>query len=454
MLFWSGFEKQVDIARMVNIVMTSIPWIANIYAVQLLLMYTFAVLGMQFFGNALPDTDSSGDNHIVFNYNSFGKAVNTLLDLLTGNLWDTVLFDTVGATGSKTAILFYVLWLVLSRWLVVAMIVTVLFYRIDVDTEDYLKIAARNSMRSVFALEHAFMQCHKSYAFITWRRRYEDASGNRVSTKGQIKLVEYSPPAAQPGVWQRMRESPRSLLIFEPRHPVRKLCIWLTAPIAGVSSPKAIKTPGLRASVKRRSRTAGERSCWERLPGRLGSQMFARYVMETILMAAVITSLVLVAIDLECYTGRRSRTEHKYATYLGEIVVIGVFVVEAFVLTIARGFIWLPGAYLRDPINLLDFGIMILSVLCFLALNSMAWDNSTAISAIKAVRALRVVRLLKSASGAPELASVLKAIQTSGKALCLAGAVTLFFWMQWSILGLQVWASDVVDDCVMKIFLS
>ena len=31
--------------RMVSIILTSIPWIVNIYAVQLLLMYTFTVLG-------------------------------------------------------------------------------------------------------------------------------------------------------------------------------------------------------------------------------------------------------------------------------------------------------------------------------------------------------------------------------------------------------------------------
>lgn len=85
-----------------------------------------------------------------------------------------VMFDTVGATGQQTGIVFYVVWLVMSRWLVVAMVVTVLFYRIGVDTEDYLKVAAKNSMRSVFALERAFMQCHKSHVFLTWRRRYEE----------------------------------------------------------------------------------------------------------------------------------------------------------------------------------------------------------------------------------------------------------------------------------------
>lgn len=39
-------DGQVDLGRMISIITTSIPWIVNIYVVQLLLMYTFAVLGM------------------------------------------------------------------------------------------------------------------------------------------------------------------------------------------------------------------------------------------------------------------------------------------------------------------------------------------------------------------------------------------------------------------------
>lgn len=77
---------------------------------------------MQFFGGALQDVEAATDNSIRFNYNSFGKAGVTLLDLLTGNLWSEIMFDTVGATGSQTGIIFYVVWLVLSRWLAVAMV--------------------------------------------------------------------------------------------------------------------------------------------------------------------------------------------------------------------------------------------------------------------------------------------------------------------------------------------
>lgn len=46
--------------------------------------------GMQFFGGTLPDVEESLDNSIRFNYNSFGKAAVTILDLFTGNRWSEV----------------------------------------------------------------------------------------------------------------------------------------------------------------------------------------------------------------------------------------------------------------------------------------------------------------------------------------------------------------------------
>lgn len=42
---WVNENGQVDLGRMVSIMTTSIPWIVSIYVVQLLLMYTFTVLG-------------------------------------------------------------------------------------------------------------------------------------------------------------------------------------------------------------------------------------------------------------------------------------------------------------------------------------------------------------------------------------------------------------------------
>ena len=112
----------------------------------------------------------------------------TLLDLLTGNVWDQLMFDTVEATGREAGtVAFYVVWLVLSRWLTVAMVVTVLFNRIDADTEDYLKIAAKTSMHSVFALERAFMQ-------VCYSRRGQATPPLLAAAPRRLGLVIFPPP--------------------------------------------------------------------------------------------------------------------------------------------------------------------------------------------------------------------------------------------------------------------
>lgn len=372
----------------------------------------------------------------------------TLLDLLTGNLWDEVMFDTVGATGSQSGIIFYVLWLILSRWLVVAMVVTVFFYRIDVDTEDYLKIAARNSMRSVFALEHAFMQCHKSHVFVTWRRRYEETTGNRTSNKGQIKLLEYSRPAAQPGPWKRMVSSKNSLLTFAPQNPVREFCVWLTQPpifdkrsTNGSSTsnrhqgPMAATNSGFSID-----REVGQRSCWERfIVHRSRLHWFARCVVETLFILAGIVTLVDVSMDAELHTTRRGESDYVSVMYALEVFAVVVFSLEAIVLFVAKGVVFLPGAYLRDPLNILDFSVTVLSGVCLVVFQSASWNSSALVSALKAARALRAARLLRLVGNAHGLVRVLESIRSSGRALCLAGMITVFFWMQWSIVGLQVW---------------
>ncbi|CAB1107988.1 unnamed protein product [Ectocarpus sp. CCAP 1310/34] len=477
-------DGQVDLGRMISIITTSIPWIVNIYVVQLVLMYTFAVLeqplfpfkilsGMQFFGGDLEDVESEGDNSIRFNYNSFGKATVTLLDLLTGNVWSELMFDTVAATGQQSGIFFYVAWLVLSRWLAVAMVVTVLFNRIDVDTEDYLKIAAKHSMRSLFALEHAFMQCHKSHAFLTWRKRYEEATGNRSSTRGQMKLLEYSPPAAQPGLWQKVAASKKSLLIFGPQNRFREFCRWLTTSAAVVppspldiesernASVGAVHHRGSRSGrhggwVRRGTQgdvlagsgrpnassalsKRGNQGCWRRFVRRRKPRRFARLAYQTAQVSAVVVTLVVVSLDAELVSGRR--TEGVVMTrLLLETASVWAFLADALLCIVAQGLVLLPGGYLRDPANVLAFVLTILSAVCLWSFGGTVGRGTLlSVSTLKALRGLNVFRLLRLAALSRSLTDLLRSLRSSRKALCLVGGVVVFFWLQGAIVGLQVW---------------
>eukprot|EP00752_Nemacystus_decipiens_P004767 g4338.t2 len=456
-------SPQVDMGRMVSIILTSIPWVVNIYVVQLLLMYTFTVLGMQFFGGKLNEFNAEADNSIRFNYNSFGKAAATLLDLLTGNLWDELMFDTVEATGQETGVVFYVAWLVLSRWLTVAMVVTVLFNRINVDTEDYLKIAAKTSMHSVFALERAFMQCHKSHAFLVWRKRYEEAAAHRSSTRGQMKLLEYRPPSAQPGLWQRIVTSKRSLLLFEPTNRVRRLCVWLASPVPVTpptigEPPKDVPgsvagvLPGSGGSSSARGKSPSpssvegrynEGGCWKRFLERRRKKhrRLARAAFQSAEVLAVVAILVVVAVDVEIFSGRRAAADRTTGAVRAlETAAVSAFLAQALVVIVARGLVLLPGAYLRRSSSVLGFALTVLSTACLWPFgNSAPGGEGLWLSAVKALRALNALRLVRLARLSHSLMDLLRALRSSGKALCLAGAVVLSFWIQWSIVGLQVW---------------
>ena len=296
------------------------------------------------------------------------------------------------------------------------------------------------------------MQCHKSYAFLVWRKRYEEATAHRSSTRGQMKLLEYRPPAAQPGLWQKIMTSERSLLLFEPHNRIREFCRWLTSPTPITPSNPPNEGPkngtgSVRATSEGLPGLGGARAepfvgknhgCWRRFLGREKHHRFARVAFHIVEVCAIVTILVVVSLDVELASGRRTAVDKTSAMRVLETTAVSAFVAEAVVQTIAQGLILLPGAYLRSLSNILGFSLTVLSAVCLWPFGDTTRGGDLPLSAVKALRALNVLRLVRFAKLSCSLMDLLKALRSSGKALCLAGAVVLSFWIQWAIVGLQV----------------
>lgn len=309
-------------------------------------------------------------------------------------------------------------------------------------------------------------QCHKSHAFLVWRKRYEEATANRSSTKGQMKLLEYTPPAAQPGPWQKVVTSKKSLMLFGPHNRIREFCRWLTSSAAvvnpgpgsnepenltgsdatddtgkhSIGASRNVEAPSARSRSKRRPSASmrGPQGCWRRILGRRKVHRLARFVFQAFEIFAVAALLVVVALDAELTSGRRTSADETSAMRRLETVAVYAFLAEALVLVVAQGLILLPGAYLRDSSNVFSFSLTVLSAVCLWVFGGAAWAGSLSVSTLKALRALNVFRLLKFAKLSRSLTDLLKAIRSSGKSLCLVGGTVLFFWLQWAIVGLQV----------------
>ncbi len=158
---------------MLNLLLRASLWVVYIYMVLILSIYIFSVLGMQFFGNSDLSQADPNTNDLSFNYSSFGKSTITVLNLLTGSYWSQIMHSTIDAVGIAS-IVYYILWLVLSRWVMLAAVVSILFYQVDRDGEEHLRVMARASVRSVYALDHAFKQTCRNMLYIMWRQKYYD----------------------------------------------------------------------------------------------------------------------------------------------------------------------------------------------------------------------------------------------------------------------------------------
>lgn len=313
-----------------------------------------------------------------------------------------------------------------------------------------------------------------------------------------MRLVEYCPPAAQPGRWEKIVASEKSLLLFGPSSRVRAFCRWLSGPNPVTSSdPSPLRgepenaTGSSSGSSRNNSRssshagvTAGpqtgatlpggvrslrttanppsaaaarcsvnNRGWWRGLLGGKGRhrrRWLARGAFQTAQICAVASILAVVSLDAEIASGRRAAADKTGTARLLEAAAVSAFVAEALVLAIARGLVLLPGSYLRgSSSDTLGFSLTVLSAVCLLwpiggggvaagGAGDGEGGEGRLLSAVKALRALNVLRLARFAELSSSLMDLLRALRSSGRALFLAGAVVLFFWLQWSIVGLQV----------------
>lgn len=291
-----------------------------------------------------------------------------------------------------------------------------------------------------------------------------------------MKLLEYTPPAAQPGLWQKVVASKRSLLIFGPQNRAREFCRWLTTSAAVVSpspldieseknaSVGAVNDRGPRSGrqgggVRRGTQadvlagsgrpnassaisTRGNQGCWRRFLRRRKTRRLARLAYQTAQVSAVVITLVVVSLDAELVSGRRTEGGVGTTRLLLETASVWAFLADALLCIVAQGLVLLPGGYLRDPSNILALVLTILSAVCLWGFGSTGGRGTLlSVSTLKALRGLNVFRLLRLAELSRSLTDLLRSLRSSGKALCLVGGVVVFFWLQWAIVGLQVLAT-------------
>jgi len=110
-----------------------------------------------------------------------------------------------------------------------------------------------------------------------------------------------------------------------------------------------------------------------------------------------------------------------------------IFLLEACIKIFVMGFVVGKHTYLRDPFNILDFVIVILSIVSYLL---DVLDTKIDISYIRAFRALRALRPLKLVSKNEGMKMIVNSLLSSIKQLMNVMLIALLFFFVFGIIGI------------------
>jgi Ion transport protein len=120
-------------------------------------------------------------------------------------------------------------------------------------------------------------------------------------------------------------------------------------------------------------------------------------------------------------------------------IISGCFIAEAVLKIIALGFVWGEGTYLKDSWNILDFMIVLSSVLNWL-LSAFSTVSFSFLRGFRALRALRPLRMISKDEGMKTVVnSLLKAIPS----LFNVALINLLFLVVFGILGVQIFKGEL-----------
>jgi voltage-dependent calcium channel T type alpha-1I len=96
-------KSWTTLRKLLETVLNSFSSIANLGLLMFLLIFIYALIGMQFFSGEIPDNE---DGEFRFNFNSFGYSLITIFVLLTSENWNDILINFIHKDGFEASLYF------------------------------------------------------------------------------------------------------------------------------------------------------------------------------------------------------------------------------------------------------------------------------------------------------------------------------------------------------------
>ncbi|KAJ5082292.1 hypothetical protein N7532_011335 [Penicillium argentinense] len=246
------------------------------------------------------------------------------------------------------------------------------------------------------------------YAKLQFSRAYEDLDPRTMAK--EVVSAEAARKKAQREYLVKHPNYNKSLYMFHPTHPVRRLCQRIVGPGRGHQRVEGVDP---------------YKPLW--------------YSFSAFIYAAIVAMVLLACITTPLYQREYFRTNRNWFVYTDMSFAI-VFTFEAAIKVIADGFFWTPNAYFRSSWGFID-GVVLLTLWINVGGSLQKdWSVSRGIGAFKALRALRLLNVSDNAKD-----TFHSVIIVGGWKVISAAAVSMSFLIPFAIYGVNLFNGQMVS---------
>ncbi|KAJ5553915.1 hypothetical protein N7513_003874 [Penicillium frequentans] len=202
----------------------------------------------------------------------------------------------------------------------------------------------------------------------------------------------------------------KSLYMFGPHHPIRKLCQRIVGPGRGNQRVEGVDP---------------YKPVW--------------FTFSAIIYAAIVAMVVLACITTPLYQRQYFRTDRNWFVYTDMGFAV-IFTIEATIKVIADGFFWTPNAYFRSSWGFID-GIVLVTL--WVNVGSSLYQDFSISRPIGAFKALRALRLLNVSDSAKD--TFHSVIILGGMKIIAAAAVSLSFLIPFAIYAVNLFNGQLMS---------
>jgi hypothetical protein len=452
-----------SLQRLILAIFQTLMEIGNFGVLLLLFMYIFALIGMQmfafkyrfddngytvsrFYEDEVIDAMNLNASQLCHintefysferpraNFDDLGSAMVTVFQILTGENWNSVMYEAWNCCG-WSSLLYFVSLVIIGSFIVFNLLIAIMLQNFegggdddeDEDDEDNeeepagMKGLARQGTglaRTLIRSATVRMSSHgdNNKANSSVMPDLEEDKSFREVDMGKDEVRDAVGPL-----------EPKDDRIFAPPKTLPRRSIG-----GGDVIPDEEELKEMADDVIAQKHS----SLWVFKPGNslrtLCTDMVKHPYFDNVILLSIFISSVLLAIDNplidpECgFVGTLKTIDR---------VFVGIFIAEFTVKVVSKGFILHPGSYLRNSWNVLDFVIVVIGIFLEAAPSGQDVDDLRALRTLRALRALRPLRVI---SRNPGLKLVVNALFMAIPQMLSTMVVIMLFFLIFSIVGVN-----------------